>query len=135
MAEVRTDACPDKAYSASVLRIEPQADIAKNTITVRLSVADPDPLLFPEMTCTVSFLPDAEAGAGLPLAPQAGIRRDGDGSYVLVAESGRARRAPIEPGEAIGPWLAVRTGVASGARIILGEDPRLADGAAVTEAE
>lgn len=121
--EVRTDAAPDRTYSGQVLRIEPLADQAKNTLTVRIALEAPDALLFPEMTCTVGFLPDASAGGERPLVPRAAVRRDADGDFVLVERGGRAVPVHFAAGAEVGPWLAVAEGLNSGERVVLDDVP------------
>ncbi|MDQ7781071.1 MAG: efflux RND transporter periplasmic adaptor subunit [Planctomycetota bacterium] len=54
--EVMTEAEPNRKYSGTVIRIEPLADLAKNTIRVRLKINDPSPALHPEMTATARFV-------------------------------------------------------------------------------
>jgi multidrug resistance efflux pump len=54
--EIITEAVPDRKWKGEVLRIEPLADVAKNTITVRIKIFEPDRLLFPEMTARARFL-------------------------------------------------------------------------------
>ncbi len=39
-------------------RQEPLATLAKNTITVRIAIVDPDELLFPEMVAHATFMRD-----------------------------------------------------------------------------
>jgi membrane fusion protein (multidrug efflux system) len=52
---VRTEAHPDHQYAGTVARIDPLAQLAKNTITVRIKITEPDDRLFPEMVAHVSF--------------------------------------------------------------------------------
>jgi RND family efflux transporter MFP subunit len=52
---VRTEAHPDHQYAGIVARIDPLAELAKNTITVRINISEPDERLFPEMVAHVSF--------------------------------------------------------------------------------
>lgn len=129
--EVRTDAAPDRTYAGKVLRIEPLADQAKNTLTVRIALDAPDDMLFPEMTCTVGFLPDASAGGERPLVPRAAVRRDADGAFVLVERGGLAVAQRFTAGAEVGPWLAVADGLASGERVVLDD---VAPGARIAEA-
>ena len=54
---ILTEADPSRKYKGEVLRIEPLAQIAKNTITVRIRILDPDEYLFPDMVAQVAFEP------------------------------------------------------------------------------
>jgi HlyD family secretion protein len=58
--EVVTEANPEKRYRGTVLRIDPLAELAKNTVTVRVKIDDPDDLLFPEMVAQITFLQKGE---------------------------------------------------------------------------
>lgn len=63
---ITTEAAGRRRYRGTVLRIEPRANLAKNTITVRVAIDDPDELLFPDMLCHVTFLEhDVAPGPGL----------------------------------------------------------------------
>lgn len=64
---ITTEAAGRRRYRGTVVRIEPRANLAKNTITVRVAIDDPDELLFPDMLCQVTFL---ESGAA-PVPHQA----------------------------------------------------------------
>ncbi len=54
--QLRTDADVSKLYHGEVLRIDPEADIAKNTVSVKIKITDPDTYLFPDMVSQISFL-------------------------------------------------------------------------------
>ena len=58
--KIRTEANPDREYAATVARVEPLATLSKNTITVRITVNDPDELLFPEMVAHATFMRDEQ---------------------------------------------------------------------------
>lgn len=130
--ELRTDAAPERRYRGRVLRLEPLADQAKNTITVRIAIEDPDALLFPEMTCTVGFLADPAAALGdCPLVPRAAVRRDEEGAWVLADRDGLAVPVRFAPGPEAGAWVPAMDGLTSGERVLLDAVPA---GARITEA-
>jgi multidrug resistance efflux pump len=60
-ATIMTEADRTRQYTGRVLRIEPLAVLAKNTITVRIRIDDPDEYLFPEMVAQVTFAPESDA--------------------------------------------------------------------------
>jgi multidrug resistance efflux pump len=64
---ITTEAGGRRRYRGTVLRIEPQANLTKNTMTVRVTVNEPDDLLFPDMLSQVTFLDSTTA----TLAPAA----------------------------------------------------------------
>lgn len=64
---ITTEAASRRRYRGTVARIEPRANLAKNTITVRVALTDPDEWLFPDMLCQVTFL--EQPGPSRPTAP------------------------------------------------------------------
>jgi membrane fusion protein (multidrug efflux system) len=134
VAEIRTDAHPDHTWSATVIRIEPLAELAKNTITVRAEITDPDERLFPEMTCQVLFKANAPSTTDRSLRiPAQALRSDATGPFVFIAENGVARRVSVTALPAVGAWVTISTGLRSGQRIITSDPAGLRDGAAITE--
>lgn len=57
-AEVAVDAVPGKRYKAKVRKVIPMGDRARATIKVKVTITEVDEKLFPDMSCTVYFLPD-----------------------------------------------------------------------------
>jgi len=59
-AEVAVDAVPGKRYRGLVRKVIPMGDRARATIKVKVKIIDVDPKLFPDMSCTVYFLPESK---------------------------------------------------------------------------
>lgn len=59
-AEVAVDAVPSKRYHGVVRKVIPMGDRARATIKVKVTITDVDSNLFPEMSCTVYFLPNQD---------------------------------------------------------------------------
>lgn len=57
--EVAVDAVPDRRYAATVRKVIPMGDRARATIKVKVQILDADEQLFPDMSATVYFLPEA----------------------------------------------------------------------------
>ncbi len=57
--EVAVDAVPDRRYAAKVRKVIPMGDRARATIKVKVQILDADEKLFPDMSATVYFLPEA----------------------------------------------------------------------------
>jgi len=53
---VSPEAYPDKAYSAHVAEIAPEADRSKGTLQIKVQIEDPDQFLTPELSAKVDFL-------------------------------------------------------------------------------
>jgi multidrug efflux pump subunit AcrA (membrane-fusion protein) len=131
-----TEADSRSQYSGTVLRIDPQADLAKNTVTIRVRIDNPDEMLFPDMVAQVTFLvedaPDEDKPAGL-VVPREAVRSDEGGDYVFVVKDGQARRRDVAVEGARGDQTVLRGELASGQRVIVSHSERLADGTPVTE--
>jgi len=132
---IRTEAHPTRDYAGTVARIDPLAELAKNTVTVRIRVENPDRMLFPEMVAHATFLPPEareKSRPGTLTVPARAIREDSEGSYVYVFEKGRARRRGVTVGQSAGTTATITSGLSSGQRIIVSDLDRLSDGAEVT---
>lgn len=69
---VRSNLMPDREFEGYVTRIAGMADIQRNTLQVKVALADPDPRLRPEMLCRAEFLT-------MPGAPGSGRDESGAG--------------------------------------------------------
>ncbi|MGA1631037.1 MAG: efflux RND transporter periplasmic adaptor subunit [Phycisphaerales bacterium] len=139
-AEISLDLLPDRIFQGVVTRLVHRADLAKNTVPVKVRIIDPDPRLKPDMLARVRFLPSAAAEGALRsvtrvFAPDAAIREEPDGAFATAVVSiadrhgiAEARRLELGPHRVDG-WREVIDGLRAGEWIVLGEPP--ADGAAV----
>jgi hypothetical protein len=132
--EVRTEVNPQKSYAGTVLRLEPLAELAKNTVTVRIKIREPDERLFPEMVANVNFLAEPGPGGASPsqlVIPSAAVLSEAEARYVFVCDQNVARRQKIEVGEVAGQATVVKSGLTGGQRVIISELDKLKDGAKV----
>ncbi len=53
--DIALDAAPGKTYEGRVVRILPRASLQKNTIQVKVSIADPTPMFRPDMSVKITF--------------------------------------------------------------------------------
>ncbi len=107
-AQVEFDALPNRKFDGLVRRLVHQADIAKNTVQVKVELLEPDPALKPEMLGRVRIFPGSElaaptdGGASVSdastvlMAPEAGIIRDGSGAAALVVANLREGVGEVE---------------------------------------
>ena len=134
-AVVATEADRARKYQGRVLRAEPLAELAKNTVTVRVKIDDPDALLFPEMVAHVTFLAgqaSMEKPKGL-VVPKEAVVAQGEDRYVFLCQGGRARQQKIVVSDEIGGQLLVEQGLQSGQRVIVTQTDRLRDGQQIEE--
>lgn len=123
--EIKVEALPNATIRGEVLRVTSQADIAKNTVQVKVRIVDPPPELRPEMLCRVKILAGTSA-ASVPNASSSARQRvfapkalilDGT---AMVAGSlrdgiGRAERRAVQLGrEERGAWIEVVEGLRPG---------------------
>ena len=118
--EVVVDILPDMVFAGDVTRITHEADLQKNTLQVKVRVADPDPMLKPEMLTRVRFLADGgeprrdAAGPTLLVPAECVSRVAGTGEMcVWVVRDRRGRRGrtmpvPVVIKEDNGDWLTVQ---------------------------
>lgn len=135
-ATVITEANPQRRYKGTVLRIEPLAELAKNTVTVRVKIEDPDELLFPEMTARITFLaeePMLVETANAVFIPTAALLHEGGKKHVFVLDAGRARRRDVTVDGAVGSQTRVTAGLQPGQRVITSHLGLLRPGLTVEE--
>jgi RND family efflux transporter MFP subunit len=132
-AKVIVGVLPDRTFSGKVSRVVNEADIQKNTLQVKVAIADPSPELKPEMLARVRFTGarvaavTAPTGSGnqLVFAPESLIDRGGGMNMVWVVNTrtSRAESRMIELGEARSEgWIAVTSGLRPGDQLI--SDPK-----------
>lgn len=142
-ARVVSAAFPNRVFTGVVTRITGEADLARNTLQVKVALRDPDPRMRPEMLCRVEFLADARpasapVGARVMWIPASARRADSEGraiAWVVDATRGVAHPRVIETGESRGDWVRVVEGLRPGERVVTSGAERLTAGARVQEAK
>jgi HlyD family secretion protein len=140
-AEVRTEAEPGRFFPGKVVRIDPRADFAKNTITVRVELSDTEGRLHPDMTARVHFHAEgAPAGEGESrseirrlMIPRIAVVRSEAGAFVFEYAAGKARRRDVELGGTLGDAVEVVSGLSASARVIVSGLDQVSDGSKVHE--
>jgi RND family efflux transporter MFP subunit len=131
---VRTDAQPNKEYKGSVLRVEPLADLAKNTISVKVCIDDPDDMLFPEMTAKITFFDKkgdvSKTSSGDITVPKSAVVSTGGKTYVFVVENKMAKKVPVKIVKQKSSSYDV-TGIKFGQRIIVSNLSKVKEGTEV----
>lgn len=138
-AIVVVDVLPDTAFRGRVTRFVHQADVAKNTVQVKVAIEKPSPLLKPEMLARVKFLstpaadgPNRSAVAGLRLlAPVTAIvsEQDDTVAWVVHPDTSRLVRRIVEASPAADDgWLVVHRGLNPGDVLVSAPTPQLREG-------
>ncbi len=133
--EIRIDAS-QKAYRGRVIRKNPLASLAKNTVEVKVEVLDPDGMLHPDMTARITFMPPAGdsgkpgAGAaqGLPVVPVSAVFREGGRAFVFVVSDSVARKRAVSLGEEKDGRVEVLSGLAAMESVVASDTAGIADG-------
>lgn len=140
MAEVAIDAVPGHRYKGKVRKVIPMGDRARATIKVKVAITDADERLFPEMSGTVFFLPDANNGAAdtnerRVFCPTTAVQKDGDANFVWVLADDRVKRTAVKTGAATDGRTEILEGLTGGERVVLEPPPDLRDGQQVKVVE
>ncbi len=132
--QIQLDAIPDKRFDGTVHMIVPTADRTKATVMVKVSFNHLDPRILPEMSAKVAFLSrEVSAGEKTPRKAVNGkaIAERKGGKYLFIVKDGRAVMRQVTTGETFGEMVEIRSGAASGDRVVLDPPERLKDGSRV----
>jgi membrane fusion protein (multidrug efflux system) len=113
---VSVDAYPDKEFTGKLVRLAEAVDLSTRTMAVEVDIPNPDHLLKPGMFGTVSIIIDRKSDA--VTVPTQAILRDGQGPYVLVADSSKARRVGVTVGADQSSRTEIREGLDGSESII-----------------
>lgn len=136
--EVAVEAVPDRRYAAKVRKVIPMGDRARATIKVKVQILDADEQLFPDMSATVYFLPEAtgkEADSSkkrIFCDSGAVVTDNGKSTSVWTLDDrSRARLVAITVGGDKDGRTEILSGLAGGERVIVRPPEGLQDGSAV----
>ncbi|MGL4554952.1 MAG: efflux RND transporter periplasmic adaptor subunit [Gemmataceae bacterium] len=128
---IESAALPEKDVEGRVLLATSQADVQKNTLSVKVAIHSPAASLRPEMLCQVTFLssppsgtPRGEAAQRL-LVPKQLI--DSGAVWVVDQLTGTARRRHVVVGLSSGDLVEVISGLAAQDKLIAGGREGLKD--------
>jgi HlyD family secretion protein len=134
---IETPAAPAGPLYGEVLVSTSQADIQKNTLQVKVAIADPPLTIRPDMLVQVTFLAvavpkpaDSDSQPLRVLVYRQLVQTVESGSFVWVADqaAGLARKRPVQLGAASGDFVEVTAGLTPADRIISGGRDGLRDG-------
>lgn len=144
--QVIVDAVPNHRYNGRLREIIPMGDRTRGIVKVKVTVLDPDERLFPELSATVLFLPDAsgedsenraqQKGVFVPVAAIVEPAAEGDQPFVWTLEQEQVRKIPVtlegQPHEGL---VAIKSELKGGERVVVDPPPNLRDGEQVKVAE
>lgn len=121
-------AIPGKTFEGTIAWIGRVVETASRTVPVRLEIANPDGVLRPGMSATVS-LPIGDVSGRVLTVPIAAVQRVGDQWAVFVPKRpGVFEAKPVGRGRDLGGEVEILTGVAQGDEVVV-------DGAFLLKAE
>jgi RND family efflux transporter MFP subunit len=141
--EVTVEALPQRRFAAEVVRLVQEADVAKNTVEVKVLLRETAPELRADMLVRARFLA-AASGEGDArhelVAPTRALLEHADGAIAFVYRgelggTGRVERRSLRLGQPVGDdGVAVQEGLRPGERVVLDPGEGLEDGARVRDA-
>lgn len=133
--DLKVEGIGDRTFQAKVTRINPVADAGTRTVTVYISLPNPDGRLSGGMfvTGTITVQKDENALA----LPKSAIREDAQGAFVFAIEDDAIVRKTVTLGDSFddGNLVTLTDGVAAGETIIVAPLAGLDPGTAVTVGE
>jgi RND family efflux transporter MFP subunit len=130
-ASARLASAPGGAQDAALKVISRPAAVDAGTATIPVRLAFSRPTRFPS-NVPVSVDIDAEQHAGVVLVPAAALVREGEETFVFVANGKKAERRHVEIGLSDGEHVEIVSGVKVGDAVIVDGQAGLPDGAAIT---
>lgn len=139
LAEVTVDAFKGRTFHGTVLVGGFRADIAKNTLQVKIGLDDADGLLRPDTLTRVRIMvPGSSNGSARTqvVVPVDWVVRDGARSTVLVMDAGFLRRVDLGEATDTGDgWLIAADGVRAGETLVHPSHASLPDGTRIAPKE
>jgi len=128
--QIQLDAIPDTRFDGSVHMIVPTADRTKATVMVKVNFTRLDSRILPEMSAKVAFLSrevsDREKAPRLAVNRKAVVEKNGR-KYVFIVWQGRAVLTEITTQDTFGDMIEIRSGAASGDKVVINPPSRLAN--------
>jgi RND family efflux transporter MFP subunit len=142
-AEVAVDAVPDRRYKGRVRKVIPMGDRARATIKVKVEILDADERLFPEMSSTVFFLPEAsetsrEIAEQRIFCPSDALVAESESgpAYVwLVDDESRLRRVEVKAGAEASGRTEILAGLSGGEQAVVRPPAEVREGQLVKVVE
>lgn len=124
--EVRSDAYPERAFTATVTSVDTRIDPATRSVTTVAEVDNRDGLLRPGMFMTVRVQLSTDPAA-LLVAEQALVPQ-GSRQFVYLVVDGRAVRREVTLGTRLRGEVQILSGLAAGDAVVVEGTQRLRDG-------
>ncbi len=135
--EIVLDAYPTIRYKGAVKKIVPTADRARATVLTRVSFAQLDERVLPEMSARVSFFADStdlkqSSNASMLTVPKDAVTTRETGKVVFLVNDNIATAIPVETGKEIGSQIEIIRGLSPGDRVVLSPPGKMNSGQKVS---
>ncbi|CAG1773163.1 partial hypothetical protein, partial [uncultured bacterium] len=132
---IKVSARREEPYEGEVTRIDPLANLARDTVRVKIRVFNADSSLHKDMTATVDFLAaeadENEATETRLLLPRAAIVNRDKRDYVFVVRGGHAHMVEVKLGAPAQGGVVVESGINFGDLVAVSQAAQLEDGTPV----
>src|SRR6266404_877847 len=128
---VSVAAYTDRSFAGRVARVSPSVSATSRTLTVEADVQNPNAELKPGQFATIRILlPQSEPAILVPLRA---LRTISGSTYVFVIRNGLAEQRLVQPGQAEGDLVELKSGVKPDETVATSNVDQLSDGAAVKQ--
>jgi len=128
---VNVAAYTDRSFAGRIARVSPSVSASSRTLTVEAEVQNPNAELKPGQFATVRILlPQSESAV---LVPQRALRTISGSTYVFVIKNGFAEQRLVQPGQAEGDLVELKSGIRPDETVATSNVDQLSDGAAVRQ--
>ena len=120
-AQFTVDTWPDEAFDGRVIAIRPTAETRNNVVNYVTLIEienQSERLLRPEMTATINI--ELEGRQAVLSVPNGAIRRDSNGSFVLVPTANGLERRTVQIGFRGAEYSELVSGIEDGLRVVVG---------------
>ena len=124
-AFVKPDAYPGQVFNGTVTNISPIIDRASQTCDIEIEVPNPDQILKSGMFARIDLTVSESKFA--PVIPSDAIIKEGNESFVYIAENGKAIKKIIETGISDGIMTEIISGIKVGDQLIIAGQSNLKD--------
>ena len=127
-ARLVVDGMPDRAFDATVSRVNPATEPGTRSIVVFLTVPNPDHLLKSGMFANGSIR--LGTGSARPTLPLVAVQSEAGMPIVWTIENGKITRRPVELGirDETAGLVEIKSGVPPGAPVLVGKFDNLKEG-------
>jgi RND family efflux transporter MFP subunit len=122
-AEIALDAYPGRTYHGDLRQVVPSADRQKGTVKVKVSFADPDERILPDLSARVNFTAEPTQGKEAKTSvqvPQTALVSVAGRAGVYLIRGDRAVFQPVTVGRTADGMVEIQEGLAGGESLVAG---------------